>query len=77
MTTPFDRDAIIREAARRELTAREDAVVPIGEIEKLLRSYDSVHGNRPDARLLVRRVQRWLDTLPKTEANDAAPTPDL
>lgn len=43
----------------------EPVPVPVDDIERLLRSYDSVNGYRLDARLLVRRVQRWLESLPK------------
>ncbi len=41
--------------------------VPCDDIERLLRGYDLVYGFRLDDRLLVRRVQRWLDSLGANE----------
>jgi hypothetical protein len=39
--------------------------VPVDDIVRILREHDYVYGYRRESNLLVRRVQRWLDSLPK------------
>jgi hypothetical protein len=39
--------------------------VPIDDIERALRAAEPVLGIHREGRLLLRRVQRWLDTLPR------------
>lgn len=47
------------------------ATVPAEDIERILREHDACYGYRRESNLLVRRVQRWLDSLPKKEVNGA------
>lgn len=50
---------------RVELLDAQLLPVPIDDIKKMLLFYESELDHRPEARLLVRRVQAWLDGLPK------------
>lgn len=39
--------------------------VPVDDIERVLRASESILGIHREGRLLMRRVQKWLDSLPK------------
>jgi hypothetical protein len=45
--------------------------VPFDDIERILREHDMVYGYKREANLLVRRVQRWLDSLPRQDKGNA------
>lgn len=42
--------------------------VPVDDIERALRAAESILGIHREGRLLLRRVQKWLDGLPKEES---------